>query len=682
MEGVVRTDAAALPVAAERLTGDRVRRVVGWSLAALTLALFATVPLSLAGDVMSRPRIQGSGPEAWYVVFVAAFALPGAALIHLRPRNWIGWILVGSGLLQVTSIAADVYSARALTDPDQSLPLGLAAAWLASWTWLPSLLLPVLVLPPLYPTGHPPSRYWVWHLRVALAGIGVAMAALAFGPGGVDDTVRGTELPFTPPGWTTWIVVPVMIALVGAATASTVIGTLVRVVRATYPERQQLLWLLCVVGAMLATVFTEYRLLFVTAYCMVPVAVVVGVLRYHLLGIEVALRRTLLYLPMTLLVALVVGGLTTLLARLAPEGPLPLLAASAVVAVLVIPVAARLRVVVDRVVLGERADPLTVVDRLGAGLEVPQDDPVAAMLEAVASAVGATSATVRDPGGDVVARVGPPGLDASGHSLVLPLRHGGTLLGTLAVAPRRGSNELSAPDARLLAALAPHLAVVVSSHRLTEELGRERNRVMAATLQERDRLRRDLHDGLGPSLSGIALGIEAAQRAHDVEPDAVPALLDRTREEAASAVREVRRVLEGLRPRALDVSGLEGAVRDTARSLGMGLPGGPTFELRSDPLPPLPPRLEEAVFRIIAESMTNVARHSGARHCSVELARSNGDLRVGVTDDGSGVDLGAVAGHGLESMRRRAVDLGGTLAVDASAPHGTRVLAVLPLGVS
>ncbi|WP_167880260.1 sensor histidine kinase [Nocardioides guangzhouensis] len=658
--------------------GDRVRRVVGWSLALITLALFATVPLSLAGDVMSRPRVQGAGPDWWYVVFVAAFALPGAALIHLRPRNWIGWILVGSGLLQVTNLAADAYSARALTEPDQSLPLGLAAAWLASWTWLPSLLLPVLVLPPLYPTGHPTSRYWVWHLRVALAGIGVAVVAIAFGPGGVDDTVRGTELPFAPPAWTAYIVVPLMIALLGAATASTVVGTLVRVVRATYPERQQLLWLLCVVTAMISTVFTEYRYVFVTAYCMVPVAVVVGVLRYHLLGIEVALRRTLLYVPMTLLVALVVGGLTTLLARLAPEGPLPLLAASAVVAVLVIPVAARLRVWVDRFVLGERADPLAVVDRLGAGLEVEQDDPVSAMLEAVASAVGASGASVRDPAGDVVARVGAPA-DLAPPALVLPLRHGGGVLGSLAVAPRPGASQVSASDARLLAALAPHLAVVVGSARLTGELALERNRVMAATLQERDRLRRDLHDGLGPSLSGIALGIEAARRAHDVDPDAVPTLLDRTREEAAGAVREIRRVLDGLRPTALDVRGLEGAVRDTARSLGMGGPGGPAFELRTDPLPPLPPPLEEAAFRIIAESMTNVSRHAGAAHCAVELARSNGDLRVGVTDDGSGLDPAATAGHGLESMRRRALDLGGSLTVGPAWPHGTAITALLPM---
>ena len=106
---------------------DLVRRIGGWSLAALTLALFATIPVSLAGGVMSRPEVIAPGPSLWAGLIVACFALSGAALIHLRPRNWIGWILVASGLLQVTNVAVDAYATRALTDADHSLPLGLVA---------------------------------------------------------------------------------------------------------------------------------------------------------------------------------------------------------------------------------------------------------------------------------------------------------------------------------------------------------------------------------------------------------------------------------------------------------------------------------------------------------------------------------------------------------------------------
>ncbi len=653
--------------------GDRWRRIGGWSLAGLTLALLATVPLSLADGVLSRPQVVGRGPDAWVAAFVPSFALTGGILVHLRPRNPIGWILVVSGLLQVTNVAADAYATRALTDPDGSLPLGLAFAWLASWTWPLSLLLPMLVLPALYPTGRPPSRYWSWHVRLSLLGIGLGVIAMATGPGGVDDTVVGTELPWTAPVWMSYVFGLAAAGLLIPAAVSIVVGTLARTWRASSPERQQLLWLITMVVGLVATILNGPEIVFVLSYTLIPVAVAVGVLRYGLLGIEVVLRRTWLYVPLTVLVALVVGGLTTVLARLAPGGPLPLLMASAVVAVIVVPGADRLRRVVDRFVLGDRADPLTLVDRVGAGLEVEHDDPVESMLEAVASATEASYAAVRDAEGHLVAELGRP----DGAPVEMTLRHGGVDLGTLVVGPRRGQLQLGEADRRLVAALAPHLAVVLRSRRLTEDLARERHRVTTATLVERDRLRRDLHDGLGPSLSGIALGLQAAATAHRTGADSVPDLLERTRVEAEAAVREIRRVLDGLRPGALDLHGLEGAVRDAATSLGMGRPGASEFLLCADVLPPLSPSVEETAFRIVAESLTNVARHAAAEHCDVRLQRANGDLRVRVADDGAGIGPGT--GHGLESMRRRAADIGGSLQIGPADPHGTVVTAVLPL---
>ena len=657
---------------------DRARRTAGWLLAALVLALYTTIPLSLSGGVLDRPGIADHDSSLWIGPVVVALALSGAALTHLRPRNVIGWLLLLSGLLQVTNIAADAYSARALTDPDRSLPLGLPAAWLASWTWLPSLLLVALVLPALYPAGHPPSRYWRWHVRLTLLGIGLAVVVMASAPGGVDDTVAGTTLPWTMPEWAIWCLGLPAGVLVASSVASTIVGTLLRAVRARAPERQQLLWLLSVVTLMVVTVFTPYGLLFGLSYGLVPVAVAIGVLRYRLLGIEVALRRTLLYLPMTLLVALVVGGLTTVLARLVPDGPLPLLVASAVVALIVLPVARRLRVLVDRLVLGERADPLAAVDRVAADLEVSHDDPVAAMLEAVASAIGAPSALVHDNDGQVLASVGA--LDGRSARLVLPLRHGGGGLGTLEIGWDGADRALPDTARRLAVTLAPHLAVVVHARRLTHDLERERARVTTATLAERDRLRRDLHDGLGPSLSGIALGLEAATVAHSADPASVPALLSRTRQEADLAVREVRRVVDGLRPAALDRRGLTFAVQDTASMLGLGRPGTVGFRLDAELPAVLEPAVEEAAFRIIAEALTNVARHAGATRCDVTIKPSGDRLHLVVADDGRGPALVNGSGHGLASMRRRAADLQGDLRVDRAGVRGTVVTAVLPMG--
>jgi signal transduction histidine kinase len=269
---------------------------------------------------------------------------------------------------------------------------------------------------------------------------------------------------------------------------------------------------------------------------------------------------------------------------------------------------------------------------------------------------------------------------ASGVALETPLRHGGAVLGVLQVGPRPGEARVTTRDERLVHALAPHLAVVIRSRRLTEELARERQRALTATLAERDRLRRDLHDGLGPSLSGIALGLEAAATALSRDPTGVPALLERTRDEADQAVREIRRVLDGLRPATLDRHGLEGAVTEAADQLGMTVGGRLAFELRVDASPVLPPVVEESAFRIVAEAMTNVARHSGASRCWVQIGEVHGSLTLGIVDDGSGFTASTRSGHGLASMQRRAADMGGRLSVAPVEPQGTAVTAVLPVG--
>jgi hypothetical protein len=284
--------------------------------------LLATIPLSLSGGVADRPGMTYSERSGdWFSIgIVAAFTLSGAALIHLRPRNVIGWLLLACGLLQAVQTSCEAYGARALTDPDGSLPFGLLAMWVATWTWEPALLLPVLVLPALYPSGKPPSRFWRWHVRISLVGIVVLIVTAATNQVAMDDTVRDARLPWDAPTWWVWASGLLTAAIIVPATAVSLVGTVVRATRARGPERAQLVWLVCVVGAMVATVFLPVEYLFGIAYALVPIAVVIGVLRYRLLGIEVAVRRTLLYAPLTLLVALTVGGLTTVLARLVPGG--------------------------------------------------------------------------------------------------------------------------------------------------------------------------------------------------------------------------------------------------------------------------------------------------------------------------------------------------------------------------
>ena len=115
-------------------------------------------------------------------------------------------------------------------------------------TWVPSLLLLVLVLPPIYPTGRPPNRFWVWHLRCALPGIGLTMLVMGIADGGVDDTVGGHHLPWETPEWMVWVVGVASVVLLLGTTVTALVGTAVRTVRAGRPERQQLLLLLTVVA--------------------------------------------------------------------------------------------------------------------------------------------------------------------------------------------------------------------------------------------------------------------------------------------------------------------------------------------------------------------------------------------------------------------------------------------------
>jgi signal transduction histidine kinase len=216
--------------------------------------------------------------------------------------------------------------------------------------------------------------------------------------------------------------------------------------------------------------------------------------------------------------------------------------------------------------------------------------------------------------------------------------------------------------------------VVVRAAALNAELDEARRRLVDATQAERSRLRRDLHDGLAPSLSGVALGLESAQRAVRGDPDRAERIVRRLRTEVRGAVEEVRRILAGLRPPALDAVGLVGALRAHTHDPA----GGPAVEVTADAdLSPLDPDVEAAAYHIALEAVTNARRHAHATHCTVRLSADDSRLRIEVRDDGHGMPAVPREGIGLTSMRHRAESLGGTLEV-RSGSTGTTVVARLP----
>jgi len=231
-------------------------------------------------------------------------------------------------------------------------------------------------------------------------------------------------------------------------------------------------------------------------------------------------------------------------------------------------------------------------------------------------------------------------------------------------------------DLELVSSLAGEIGPAVQAVRLHQDLLRSRAEVVALREDERRRLRRDLHDGLGPTLA--AIGLKAGLAAREVPPDsAARALLGEIDTEVKASIGDIRRLVEALRPPALDELGLLGAVRSRAAALA----GDVTIEVSgSEPAAALPAAIETAAYRIVVEAMTNAVRHSGAAHCGVLIMVDDDAVEVVVRDDGHGLVADRKPGVGLRSMQERAAEVGGTLSV-TSAAEGTVIAARLPLSL-
>ena len=329
---------------------------------------------------------------------------------------------------------------------------------------------------------------------------------------------------------------------------------------------------------------------------------------------------------------------------------------------------------VDRRLYGDRRDPRTLLEHLA-------DELAAVAPEDVATTVAArTAAGLRLPWVAVELDregcwevVGASGTPAAGPTARVDITHAGDLVGRLVTHPRRGQATVSPRDLRALSKVALMSAPALSAARLVDELTQSRERLVTGREQERARLRRELHDGLSPSLAGMSLALNAARQRLGELPDDIDQLLGNVQHEAVQASMSVRALLGGLRPPGLEELGLVGALEDRARQLTR--PQDFEITVAADSLPPLPSAVEIAAYRIAIEAMANAARHSGGHHCDVSLSM-NGRLQVSVTDDGLGFD-DTPPGIGLGSMRERARELGGELVIDDTT-HGTVVRALLP----
>jgi signal transduction histidine kinase len=413
------------------------------------------------------------------------------------------------------------------------------------------------------------------------------------------------------------------------------------------------------------------------AMAAIPVGVTVAVVRHQMLDIELVLNRTIVYVVLT---GVVVAAYVVTVSALGEVAAKKVgVAAVALVALLVAAARDRMQRMVDRALFGARRDPYAVVARLGERVDAARGP-----LEALEQLATELRSALRLPYVAVQPAAGnlPPvesGADVAGH-VDVPIAVHGEPVGMLRVGRRHRGERFRPEEESVLHDTARRAGALMQAAVLVADLRASRERIVAAREEERRRLRHDLHDGVGPQLAGLALQLDAlARRLGDDDENA--ARVQQLRDRLRATVVEVRRVVDNLRPPALDDVGLVEAVRQQVSAyavVGAGNGSRPLVEVTAAGLPELPAAVEVAAYRIITEAVANAVRHGRPSHCDVTLHCGNGSLELTVSDDGTGIPTDATPGVGIASIRERAAEVGGRLRID-SGPSGTTIAASLPM---
>jgi signal transduction histidine kinase len=690
-------------------------RAVWLILALISLGLFAA---SIPFDFAWRQQVCASSPcPEGYLSLQNALGLRELGLTTSAYATYIlavdsictlGYLAVGvfifrhksdDRLALLVALALVLFGATWPIIPDFFVSAPAGVQWLAG-VWAQLGITAFFLLALLFPDGRFAPRWVRWLALVVLAG---QMLAIVF--------------PGTPMDIDSWSGPASAVSQVG------IFGLLVftqayRYMRVSSPvQRQQTKWVvfglaLTVVGTIFALLLGALlpaltasrsahlvyemasRLFSTLTLLLIPLSIAIAVLRYRLWDIDILINRTLVYgalsASVVTLYTVIVGGLGALLQD---QGSLLIsLLGTGLIAVLFQPLRDRLQRGANRLMYGERDDPYAVITRLGRRLEITfaPDTVLPTIVQTVQETLRLPYVAIAldyDGVCTAAASVGTP----SSVAASLPLVYQNETVGQLILAPRAADEPFSAADRRLLGDQARQAGVAAHAVRLTSALQRSRERLVTAREEERRRLRRDLHDGLGPALATVTLQAEAARDLISSAPQRSAALLDDLIAQSQTAIADIRRLVYDLRPPALDDLGFVGALRaQAARYDHSGL--RITLDAPAD-LPPLSAAVEVAAYRIVQEALTNVARHAQARSCTIRLAlasrsrQPNGDdsttgsdlLALEICDDGRGLAADRRAGVGLSSMRERAAELGGTCTIEPAPAGGTRVQAQLPL---
>jgi signal transduction histidine kinase len=673
-------------------------------------AVAAAVALAVLGSAVAASFDRGTAMFADTLSFgfvVAVIAVVGATVTLAVPGNRVGRLLLTAAAVLGVGTAFTEAGIHGVVTVPGSVPGAAYLAALGPGLQAAGMVVAVVWVPAVFPDGHLPGPRWRWLAWPAAAAAACLFLANVLSPTSNENRLARWHSPLGLTG--RYVPVAGALAVAGillavGAAGGAVAGLVTRWRRGGPRVRQQLLFLAlaaCPPALVFLAILTNISLpgwIFGVVLLPLPVAIAVAILHRGLYDLRRAAHRTLVWLTMSAAVVGIYAAVVITVAALVPDHHAwwPPALAAALAALALIPLRDKLQRGVTRVVYGRWHEPYEVLAGLGERLEAAAD--IDRLLEAavaeLTTGLDLHDVSVRDLDGTVVTGTGGTVAGAAaaavpgGAVAVLPGTTGGTGPGTasiplLAYGTTVGSltyrvpaRPLSAAEERLLHDLARQLGGALHARLLREDLQRARERLVLAREEERRRLRRDLHDGIGPALAGLTLKTETARALLPPGSDSASRQLHDLGEEIRRTVVDVRRLVEGLRPPALDELGLAGACAQAVERLTAGAGLVASVDARDD-LAPLPAAVEVAAYRIVVEAVTNTVRHARARHCRVSMTLTPAGLAVEVTDDGTGLVAAGHHGHGLAIMRERAEELGGTVIVRDDSP-GVTVEARLP----
>ena len=667
----------------------RGRSKVSWAIVVVaSICVLVMIPMA----IVTQDHFQSDYGE-WIVgCFAPGFLVSGWWLVGRRPNLIVGQLFLVAGLTTAISGVSVAYAGTAAALQWRGSDWGL---WVFSWMWQPHAAILTIVFV-LFPDGTFRARWHRWFAWLITGALAFSMAWSMVRPGNIittpdkpDGAVAGIVNPLGIEGVRS--IVDVLAVLLLLTLFSQFVPILITASgwrRSEGTRRRQFRWATLIqisaipIGILVFSLAEWAGPVAVVQTLVTQLLIAIAILQWQAYEVDVVVRRSVLattflvaglgtYAAVVAIVAVVLGH----------TGTVPSAIGAAVAIFAFGPLSVRIQSAVNRVLYGRRDDPYAVVAELGRQL-ANSSDPSAglqSLVTVLTEQLHLPYAEVLDPSLDSLAVSGTPERDD--HPREIPLSHHGSPVGLLRVGHRRGTNGVTDSEEQLLDTLALQLGAAVHANHLVAGLREARERLVRTRHDERRRIQRDLHDGLGPQLTAVTLKLAAARNHLDVDGrNEAGELIVEAREELHRAVADVRRLVYSLGDPALAALGLDAALRDQITQLTRA--AGLDVTIQIDTLPELSAAVESAMYRIVSEAVTNVVRHAAAQHCSVCIGRCGDNLKAEISDDGCGIGPESVIGVGSQSMSQRAAELGGCLVRKANELGGTLVSVQLPLGIA